>query len=394
MFSRAARIFIEIIAAVVAGTAILLAFAAWRLSTSPVSLEFLTPSIEAALSADNGAFAIRLERTVLTWGGWDRTLDIRARGVRALGPSGTVLATVPELSVSLSTRALLKGLIAPTRIEVLGARVRLVRGIDGSFEFAVGTETGRGTGVVETTLAGLLAPPDPERAVGYLSRLAILAADIRVDDQKLEKSWHLPVADLTLVRDAAGLRGKLSFDAEIDGQRPHFDVGLVYDHGEAAIDFDARFQALDTRLLVPAARMPAYLEGLDIAFDGTVSARMGLNGEIDGARFDLTGAPGRLRLPAPFDIETPVKATRLRGRFSDGWRHLRLDEVFLDLDGPQISAAGFVDGLDGEAILELRASVRAISAPRIAELWPQGAAANARAWVVRNIRHGQIESAD
>ncbi|MHA1113946.1 MAG: YhdP family protein, partial [Alphaproteobacteria bacterium] len=41
-----------------------------------------------------------------------------------------------------------------------------------------------------------------------------------------------------------------------------------------------------------------------------------------------------------------------------------------------------------------QASVRAISVPRIAELWPQGAAANARAWVVRNIRHGQIENAD
>jgi len=392
VISRTARITVEIVAAVVAGTAILLAIAVWRLSTAPVSLDFLTPSIERALSATDGSFAIRLDRTVLTWGGWDRTLDIRARGVRALGPSGAVLATIPELSVSLSTRALVRGLVAPTRIEALGPKIRLLRDTDGRFEFSVGGEADKGTGVVEATLAGLLAPPDPYRAVGYLSRISVLAAEIHIEDRKLATSWHLPAADLTLLRDADGLRGNLSFNADIDDQTPHVDIDLAYDRGAAAIDFEARFQALDARLLARLPTFPAFLDGVGTAFDGSVTGRVGLDGDIGGAQFDLAGGPGRLRLPAPFDLDAAIKATRFRGRVADGWRQLRIDEAFVDFDGPRVSATGFADGLGGEAIVELRATVGDLPADRLTELWPRGVAVNARRWITRNIHAGRLET--
>lgn len=392
MLTRATRLTVEIVAVAFAGTAILLALAAWRLSTSPVSLAFLTPSIERALSAEDGAFAIRLDRTALAWGGWDRTLDIRAYGLRALGPAGSVLASVPELSVSLSTRALIRGMVAPTRIEALGPRIHLLRGADGAFAFSVGVDTGQGTGVVESTFGGLLAAPDPARATGYLSRVSVLAAEILVEDRKLEKSWNLPAADVTLVRDAAGLRGRLAFNVDIDDESPHFDVDLVYDRDTDSIDFEASFQALDARLVAQIPGLPALFEGVETEFDGTVAGRLDLTGNIGGARFDLAGGPGRVRLPPPFGLDTAIKSSRFRGEFTDGWRRLRVDEAVIDFDGPRISAAGVADGLDGEATLDLRATVSDLPTGRLKELWPQDAAVNARLWITENIGAGRLEA--
>ncbi len=56
----------------------------WRLSEGPVSVAFLTPYVEDALSAPDKNYSVQLDDTVL---GLDenRLLDIRARGVRLIG---------------------------------------------------------------------------------------------------------------------------------------------------------------------------------------------------------------------------------------------------------------------------------------------------------------------
>ncbi|MCH8835770.1 MAG: DUF3971 domain-containing protein, partial [Proteobacteria bacterium] len=109
---------VHLLGGLAAGFAIILLVAAWRLSSGPVSLAFLSPYIEDALNADRQAFRIRLDDTILTWAGWERTLDIRALNVRAIGPDGRLIASAPELSLSLSTRALMRGMLAPASIEV------------------------------------------------------------------------------------------------------------------------------------------------------------------------------------------------------------------------------------------------------------------------------------
>ena len=155
MIERTGRIFLEVVAAIVAGIAVLTAIAAWWLSSKPLSLDFLTPSIERALSAADGSFSVSLERTVLTWGGWSRTLDVRAQGVRAIGAADGEFALIPEISVSLSTRALLQGRIAPTHLEVITPRIRLVRDRNGDIQLGFGAQPTASTGIVEAVLADL-----------------------------------------------------------------------------------------------------------------------------------------------------------------------------------------------------------------------------------------------
>ncbi|MDP7543681.1 MAG: hypothetical protein QF758_03595, partial [Alphaproteobacteria bacterium] len=123
MFRRTTKFILDIFGAALAGAAILVALLSWRLAGEPVSLAFLTPYLQDALRAEDGSFRFELEDTVLTWAGWERTLDIRLVGVKAVGPEGDILAEVPELSVSLSAGAMMRGLVAPTSIDVLGPKI-------------------------------------------------------------------------------------------------------------------------------------------------------------------------------------------------------------------------------------------------------------------------------
>ena len=84
MIRSLSKSLLRLTAALVAGTAILIAASAWRLSAGPVSLGFLSPYVRDALTL-GGARDIRvtLADTILTWVGPDRGLEIRALDVSA-----------------------------------------------------------------------------------------------------------------------------------------------------------------------------------------------------------------------------------------------------------------------------------------------------------------------
>jgi len=72
LIRRASIVLLELTAALVAGLAILAGIAVWQLSAGPISLAFLTPYIERALSPADGRFRVKIHDTVLTWAGWRR----------------------------------------------------------------------------------------------------------------------------------------------------------------------------------------------------------------------------------------------------------------------------------------------------------------------------------
>ena len=110
----------------------LVALVAWRLSSGPIELEFLTPYLEEALS-DPAGQQVEIGRTIAVWRGWTANPELRAENVVARGAEGQVVATVPALALSISLETLLRGVVAPARVELVEPRLHLVRDLDGSF---------------------------------------------------------------------------------------------------------------------------------------------------------------------------------------------------------------------------------------------------------------------
>ena len=80
MVRRSTKIFLEVLAATVSGFAILVLVLAWRLSQDePLRLESLTPYLEQALQPADGAYAVKIGSTRLTWVCWSITSDTRTR---------------------------------------------------------------------------------------------------------------------------------------------------------------------------------------------------------------------------------------------------------------------------------------------------------------------------
>jgi hypothetical protein len=418
---HSARILLEILAAVVAGIVLVGAIGAWRLSQpEPLRLSFLTPYVEQALTLPERSVNVAIDDTLITWAGWGRTIDLRVRGVHILNNRGRELAVLPELSLTLSVEALLRGIIAPTSIEVLDAQVTLLRDQNGHFRFgrvfdmssdetadsaADATEVPAGeTPVIPEALAAFMAAPDYSKPTGYLRRISIVDAKMVLVDRRSGLVWHAPTASFSFERHPDGLSGHLQFQVQELGRPAQFEGDLVYDSGNQSVSIDARFSGVDAASLGLLRPELMVLQGADFTLDGRVGTELGLDGQLERIDFDMGGGPGSLTLPDQLPDPLPIRKIAVTGKLDAGLDRLVIDQAQLDLGtlskpGPSITVKGSVSGLTTytaprTGAIHVAADLKAdgIAVADLGRYWPQDTAPKPRKWIFANIDTGEVSN--
>lgn len=394
MFGRVSRTAIDIIGTLLVVTAIGVGILGWLLSQGPISLAFLTPLVERALSHSDESLVVDVDDTVLTWAGWRRTLDVRIVGVHVMGPAGRLMAEVPEASISFSGRALLRGLIAPTAIDVTGFKLRLVRGRDGAIRFGHAPEQPGEGGAGPIVIGQLLGPPDPDRSLGYLQRLSMTEASIEIVDEASGQTWTGRDAEISLLRDAAGLRAEVSATADLGPRPTSLTASGVFRVDTARLDVSVRLGDFDPATLAAFDTTLEPLRGIHVPLSGTVDVNFDPEFRIAGARFNFSGMGGRLAAGS-FDVprDIPVRRVALRGSLPDGTRTVVVDEFTLDLNGPTVSLVARLTGLGERAHAEGSATARDVPTNELRNIWPRDLGKNARDWIVANLSAGGVSEA-
>jgi hypothetical protein len=370
----------------------------WRLSDGPVSLGFLTPVIERALSAGDESLTVDVDDTVLAWTGWRRTLDIRMHGVRALGPKGELLIEVPEITASFSARAMLRGLIAPTSLELTGVHLSLTRTASGglSFHSSLDPSSGEDASGKPSPLAGLvaelLAPPDPDRALGYLRSVSVLNGAVSIGDEASGRTWTARDAEIAAQRDDVGLRIEMGAVADLGGKAAAVSITGIYAAATHASDVSVGLVNVETAQLASIDPALGPLAGLDVALTGRITLRFDPDFSLISAGFDFSGNKGRL-IAASLNLPQDAKIEKLslRGTLPSGLSAVVIDDARLDLGGGRlVSLRGRIDGLDSRVHVQGGATVRNLPTSDLRVLWPHGIAENARRWVTENTTDGMV----
>ncbi|CUW40558.1 conserved protein of unknown function(containing AsmA_2 domain,802-1041) [Magnetospirillum sp. XM-1] len=390
------RSLFQLLGAVLVGLLLVVPLAAWRLSHGPISLEFLTPYIEDALSARDGSLAVRLDATLLQRGDDERMLEIHVSNARAYVAGNDVpVVAVPDMALSLSGRALLRGVIAPNSIRLNRPRLSLVRDASGRFQFDLpeGGDGGDAGLVIARVKDALLGEPDPAKPGRSLQSFSIRGAELMIDDRALGTSWHAPGADLSIRRVPAGIQAKGRVPLDLAGETGEVTVEAGYAKADGAANLDLRLQGIRPAVLARFGGPAVHLGVIDMPLAGSVHARVNAGGVLETLAFDLSGGAGRLNMPVPFNAVHPVASAALRGELSRGMTRLDLSEVRLDLNGPTFALAAVVDGLGGETSIKAEGALRDVPVDQVRDLWPNGLAQNARDWVIPNLSKGVVREA-
>jgi Protein of unknown function/AsmA-like C-terminal region len=391
----ASRFVLRAVGAALGASIILLAIGAWRLTQGPMSISFLSPYLTEALGHAIPGYGIEIDDTVIGWTERRRTLDVHAVNVRLRDDKGRLVLTVPEVSIGVSVTGLLEGALQPTRIEIIGAEVRLVRDESGRIDLG-SAPAGEGqsadaAGVLTALMHGLMAPDAPDSPLRRLTRVGVLGADISLEDRLNGTVWRAPRSDLFLKRDAAGVSGELAANLDLLGEITRFNADLAYDPVKQRLVLKTTFDNFRPARL--AVQLPALAPfgAAELPFSGDISIVIDANHRLAGVGFDVTGGAGKLVLPGIYKQPLVVRHFAARGRLNDRWDQIVAERIFLELDGPSIEASGTITrGKEWVAAFDGR--IRQLPVDRIGAYWPHAAWATSREWIAHNLTAGTIDN--
>ncbi len=420
-------------AGVLAGTAIILLTLAWLLSRGPVSLGFMAPYVGDLINSALPDVEAEFDDTILTWAGWERAVDLRVINLRIRADEGSVLAQIPEVAFSISTDALMRGIIAPARVELFGPTLYAIRETDGHLNLALAGAGAMATGRMEPFLNELTKASDPDDPLSYLKRIDISDADLIIEDTGRGRSWVTPDTQISLRRNGARIDGETSFLIDLDGTVAEMSLVGAYDAATRRIDAGLSFSGVTPSVLANTSPEVDFLKLIDVPVQGTITIAASVDGVLESIGFDVSGSEGTMYLPAPLEDNLMTESFSLRGFFDAPTRQLEIAEFsanfspettiylpeplnhsfpldgftatatydgvvdflnlqMLDLDmaGISVRSHGSIDGLMAVPQIGLRVDVSDMAIEQLKDYWPQAIGTDSYDWITSQVKSGTI----
>ncbi len=421
------------LAGVLAGAAIVLLTLAWLLSRGPISLGFIAPYVGDLINQALPGVEAEFDDTILSWEGWERAVDLRIINLNIRSNEEQALAQIPEVAFSISTRAMMRGVIAPSRVELFGPTLYAIRETDGHLNLAFAGAGAVATGRLEPFLHELTKASDPDDPLSYLKRIDISDADLIIEDTGRGRSWVTPDTQISLRRDGARIEGETSFLIDLDGTVAEMSLVGAYDVATRRIDAGLSFGGVTPSVLAGTSPEVAFLKYINVPVQGTITIAASVDGVLESIGFDVSGSEGVMHLPPPLEGSLQTRNFSLSGHFDAASHYLEVSELSaqlapesrLYLPAPvdhafpvsEFSASASYDGL--KDLLDLRAldmdltgiflSSRGrveniLSTPRVAlslvvpeltvaqskDYWPRSVGTDAYDWISSQLLSGVI----
>jgi len=396
LFVRSSRALLLFFAAALVGLALMLGALFFQLSRGPISLSFLTPLIEQALNSTLDGPSIALHDTVLTWESEASQLDIRATGLQVIDSEGNVQATIPEMSVTFSARALMRGLIAPTRLELFGPRLKVVRSADNRISVGLGEGESAGDAAEGDAASGLvgelLRAPDPDLASGYLNAISIRSALIEVDDRVTDRRIVASRANVAFARDDEGVRVDGSVVVGEGEAAIRLDLSGVHRTSTGVTDMGLVFSDLAPAALVTFEPALEMLGRVDTLLDGTITVALDGNFVPQVANVDISASAGAIDVSPSLSEPIRFEAATFRANAAEAFGRVNIDTFEIDLGETVVDVAVEARRTDGIWQAAVDGEIRDLPVDDIVRYWPPGFEDNTRSWLTENIQDGRIDS--
>lgn len=394
----------------------LIAALTWRLSQGPLDSPWLAARLADVVNADQAGH-LTIGGAALAWegfsGGVDRPLDIRVHDVVLTDAIGARIAAVPRAEVSLSVGRLLIGQIVPRALEVHGARLLVVRAVDGSVMFDLGDLRGGDVapaelppgsaaepgGAVASVLRQLVQAPANDRTFGPVSRWSqmrrvhIRDAVITVIDRQLGATWGLRPLALDLVRGrTGGITGTGEAEVKLGPTlSSHMTLTAALDRATGLTDMTATLAQTVPAAVARAMPGLAALAPLDAPV--TLSAKLQLDRDLNPAKAAARAEMGAGALHiAGEDALVFGGILAAEGTAAHGTVTLSKLEVAPRADAKHTvvgSHADIVRAPSGEMTVTGALDLDQVAFADLPALWPMGVGGpGARNWITQNIAQG------
>jgi hypothetical protein len=381
----------------------------WRLSSGPIQLNKLTPTIQRVVSNLPGNSSIRIKGIELVW---DRQMDdlrLQATQVALLTSDKVNIVTAPVVNISLSIAALAKRVIAFSAIEVKGVKIHLVRNQDGSLQLGKRVSTPSSTQadnpggfqdlteLLTHTVKVLESPANPQSPLSYLKTIR-LQGDLTAKDHKLDMEFGFKEAEFKFEGQDQGIKGDLSLSVD----SPEALAGIDID-----ISLLAKGKNMTTDVSVSGVRLSSLsklntrlgaLKDVDLTLAGTVSGKITLPETIHSLELNVSSGPGNIAFADLIPDPIKIRAFKLKANADPATSLLEVNQLSLSLGdmsagGPDLLLSGSVSKHDDLVNVVAETTLKKLKIDDLAVYWPADLISGTRAWLTENLKVGTVDEA-
>ncbi len=373
-----------------------------RLTTGPVILEWMRPSIEKALTPGNSDLKVAVGKTALRLDESSRTIELVGLDVRYSTESGQPFLTFPEVKVALSVEAFLKqGVIAASKVEARAPSLRLTRneeGVIGLYSMELGDDGPMSDVDFPAFLRHFVLAPESDNRIAYLKHLQISGGHLSVEDQAYADVLQAKGADLVLSRRRDGVRGWLKADLAQDEGHASLQLRAHVDKRAEHVDLDIDLTNLVVADILPRLQydwpwLPEELEQIRSPVRASLRGGLDFDGAFSPLEVEMKMADSVLDLPAYLDAPLDVTLLTLKGLVEPDFDAADIDEFRLVSYGAELTAKGRFSLRNGEPRIALDLNAKNVRAEDLPTFWPPDLGVDGREWVVENIKTGQVTKA-
>ena len=393
----------------------------WQLYRGSIALPFLKPYIIRALNHEDNNYQVTLDGVNLELVRSVQPLRIIANNV-VYKKENAITINAPKVALSFSIKALLRGIIAPSSIEIDEPKIYVFSryGVsDNKEKEEISRKKLEYYFDIAANFWERFNSEDNTYPESYINKITINRADVELLEVDFGKKWQF--SDVNYYFD----RGYTTLKTEVNALMPFgqstssLGLGIDYNYKNASAELKFYFSDLipaDLINLITPAESSADFYNVRIPLHGTINTLFKLqnlaqyksdilsNSEkiIDKIDFELNGEKGKIRFANDENYDYDISGLILKGELSGNLEHVKITDASLNLDN-QLAKLGLdIKGLKQwlttsspkDLQISLNAKVPELETDKLSRFWPKYFGFKAWEWCKQNLFGGMIKNGD
>ncbi len=395
----------------------------WQLYRGSISLPFLKPYIIKALNHDDTDYQVTLDGVNLELVRSVQPLRIIAGNV-TYKKEGAITITAPKVALSFSIKALLRGIIAPSTIEVEQPKILIFS------KYGLKKDKKQDSGEVSRQKLKYyfeqaenfwehFNSEDNVYPESYINSIEITRADVELLEVDLGKKWQFSDVNYSFDRGFSELTTEINALMPFNDSTSSLGLSVSYDYSDNKAAMKFYFSDLIPadllELLTPATSSDDFYN-IKVPLHGELSTELNLqnlskyrenilaNSEkiIDYINFDFKGEKGVIKFSSDESYDYNISGLILEGQIGGNLESVKISDAGLNLDGQKASLGLEIKGLKEYLLhsslkdmsIDITAKVPVLETDKLTVYWPKYFGDKAWKWCKESLFDGKIKNGD
>ncbi|MBE6467133.1 MAG: DUF3971 domain-containing protein [Alphaproteobacteria bacterium] len=394
----------------------------WQLYRGSIAIPFLKPYIIKALNHDDTDYQVTIDGVYLELVRSVQPLRIIAGNV-VYKKENAITINAPKVALSFSIKALLRGIIAPSRIDIDQPKIYIYNKYGLQKESETKDEINQKKLEYYYDVAALFwerfNSEDNIYPESYINDINITNADVELLEVDFGKKWQFSDVNYHFNRGMTKLKTEINALMPFSQSTSSLGLNVEYNYKTSQAELGFYFSDLipaELLNIITPNEASKEFNNINIPLHGNIKTTFNFNDLsqyksniiensskiIDKIIFELNGEKGTIKFANDENYAYDISGLILKGELNGDLEHIKITDASLNLDNQTATLGLNIDGLKDWLVnsnkeklkISLTAKVPELETDKLSRFWPKYFGEKAWTWCKESLFGGMIKNGD